>query len=156
MLTIARDSGAGEYGNSLLVMCAPSVDRDVVGAGVVAGCQLLALLKEIVEQARRTKTEPVGGEPIIADRFTHEYQVTHRVFGRANTACGFDADLTARRVAKVAHGLQHDERDWQRRGWGDLAGAGLDEVATRDHREPRRALHVVVGCELAGLEDHLE
>src|SRR5665213_2787214 len=51
MLTIARDSGAGEYGNSLLVMCAPSVDRDVVGAGVVAGCHLLALQEEIVEQA---------------------------------------------------------------------------------------------------------
>src|ERR1017187_6489331 len=108
MLTIARDSGAGEYGNSLLVIWAPSVDRDVVGTGVVTGCQLLALLEEIVEQARRTKAEPVGAEPIIADRFAHQYQVTHGVFRGANTAGGLDADLAAGRVAEVAHGLQHD------------------------------------------------
>ena len=38
----------------------------------------------------------------------------------------------------------------------DLAGRGLDEVGAGGHREDRRAAHVVVRLELAGLEDDLE
>ena len=44
----------------------------------------------------------------------------------------------------------------QRGGGRDLAGRGLDEVPAGEHRQPGRATHVVVGDELAGLEDHLQ
>ena len=55
------------------------------------------------------------------------------------------------RIASSMH-----ERDRQRRGRADLAGRGLDEVGAGRHREQRRAADVVVGAELAGLEDHLQ
>ena len=37
-----------------------------------------------------------------------------------------------------------------------LPGRGLDEVGAGGHREQRRAADVVVGAELARLEDHLQ
>src|SRR3954452_22204921 len=47
---IARDSGAGAYSRKL--MCVALIDRHVVGAGVVAGGELLPLHEHVVQQAR--------------------------------------------------------------------------------------------------------
>jgi hypothetical protein len=58
--------------------------------------------------------------------------------------------------AEVADRLQHHQRHRQRRGGLHLAGGGLDEVGAGQHRQPGRAAHVVVGDQLAGLQDHLE
>ena len=57
---------------------------------------------------------------------------------------------------EVADRLHHHQR--HRRGGGgvDLAGRGLDEVRAGRHRQDRGAADVVVGAELARLQDHLE
>src|SRR5262249_15880929 len=59
-------------------------------------------------------------------------------------------------LVHVTDRLEHDERDRQRRRARQLAGRRLDEVGARGHRQEARAAHVVVGAELAGLQDHLE
>ena len=59
-------------------------------------------------------------------------------------------------AAEVADGLEHHERDREGGGGGDLAGRGLDEVGAGQHGQPRRPADVVVGGQLAGLEDDLE
>src|SRR5690606_35765284 len=46
--------------------------------------------------------------------------------------------------------------DRQGRGRTHLAGGGLDEVGAGEHRQPGRAPDIVVGGQLAGLQDHLE
>ena len=79
-----------------------------------------------------------------------------RVLGGPDAAGRLDADLAAGELAPVAHGLEHDQGDGQRRRGRDLAGGGLDEVAAGQHRQLRGAPDVVVGDELAGLEDDLE
>ena len=56
----------------------------------------------------------------------------------------------------VADHLEHEQRHGQGRSRRHLAGRGLDEVAAGQDREPGRAAHVVVGVQLAGLEDDLE
>jgi len=56
----------------------------------------------------------------------------------------------------VADGFQHDQRHRQSGRGLHLAGRGLDEVAAAEHAEPRRAPDIVIGAELAGLQDDLE
>ena len=66
------------------------------------------------------------------------------------------ADHLAGLLAEVADRLEHHQGDGQRGGGLHLAGGGLDEVAAGHHPQPARAADVVVGLQLAGLEDHLE
>src|SRR4051794_6871204 len=155
MSTIDRDSGAGAYSKTLLVM-RKSVHRHVVGAGVVAGAQLLPLQQEVVEQAGGAEAEQVGGEPVGPGGLVDQHQVLHGVLCRPDAAGGLEADLPARGGAEVADRLEHDQADRQGRGGGDLAGGGLDEVATGQHRDPGGAADVVQRDQLTGLEDHLQ
>ena len=83
-------------------------------------------------------------------------EVLDRVLGRADAAGRLHADHLPGGLAEVADRLEHHQRHRQRRGGLDLAGGGLDEVAAGDHRQPAGPADVVVGLELAGLEDHLE
>src|SRR3954468_4187620 len=152
--TIDRDSGAGAYWKGFSVIA--SVDRHVVGAGVVAGAQLLPLQEQVVEQAGGAEAEPVGGEPVGPGDLVDEDQVLDRVLRRPDAAGGLDPDLAAGGGAEVADRLQHDQADRQGGGGGHLAGGGLDEVAAGEHRQPGGAADVVQGHQLAGLEDDLE
>ena len=78
-----------------------------------------------------------GVEPIVADRLVDQHEVA-----RSPPSCVRmpPAGLTptwrpvASRKSRTAS--QHDQRDRQRRGRLHLAGAGLDEVAAGEHREP--------------------
>src|SRR5688500_18712676 len=153
MSTMDRDSGAGAYSKRLMVR---SVHRDVVGAGVVAGAQLLPLQEQVVEQAGGAEAEPVGGEPVGADGLVDQHEVLDRVLRRPDAAGGLDADLAAGGGAEVADRLQHHQADRQGGRGGDLAGGGLDEVTAGEHRQPGGAADVVQGDQLAGLEDDLE
>src|SRR5689334_18181 len=107
MSTIARDSGAGAYSKGwagvggAVVMAGPSVDRHVVGAGVVAGAELLPLEQEVVQQAGGAEAEPVGREPVGPRRLVHHDQVLHGVLRRLDAAGGLDADLPAGGGAEV-------------------------------------------------------
>jgi hypothetical protein len=69
---------------------------------------------------------------------------------------GFMPMLAAGLEVEIADRLEHHQHDARRRRRLDLAGRGLDEVGAGLHGELRRAAHVVVGDELAGLEDDLE
>ena len=86
----------------------------------------------------------------------HEHEVLHRLLRVADPAGGLEADDAAGLLVHVADRLEHHERDRQRRGARQLARRRLDEVGAGGHREQARAAHVVVGAELAGLEDHLQ
>src|SRR3954468_22202117 len=118
MSTIDRDSGAGAYSKTLLIC---SVHADVVGAGVVAGAELLPLQEQVVEQAGGAEAEPVRGQPVGAGRLVHENEVPDGVLRRPDAAGGLDADLPARGGTEVAHRLEHDQADREVRGGGDLA-----------------------------------
>ena len=83
-------------------------------------------------------------------------EVLDRLLRSADPARRLHADDAPRLVVDVADRLEHAERHRQRRGGADLAGRGLDEVGSGRHREQRGAADVVVGAELARLEDHLE
>src|SRR3954452_4528976 len=111
MSTIDRDSGAGAYSKTVLMVC--SVHADVVGAGVVAGAELLPLQEQVVEQAGGTEAEPVGGEPVGARRLVDEDEVLDGVLRRPDAAGRLDADLAAGGAAEVAHRLEHDQADRQ-------------------------------------------
>src|SRR5919205_4600626 len=113
-----RDSGAGAYSNRLVI----SVDAHVVGAGVVAGAELLPLQEQVVEEAGGAEAEPVGGQPVGPGDLVDEDEVLDRVLRRPDAAGGLDADLTAGGGAEVAHRLEHHQADRQRGGGGDLAG----------------------------------
>ena len=154
MSTIDRDSGAGAYSKAGSVIGQST--RHVVGAGVVAGAQLLALQQEVVEQAGGAEAEPVRVEPVGADGLVDQHEVLDRVLGRPDAAGGLEADLAAGGRAEVADRLEHHQGDREGRGRADLAGGGLDEVAAGEHREPGGAADVVEGDQLAGLEDDLE
>src|SRR3954449_11872712 len=150
MSTMDRDSGAGAYSKTLVICL---VHADVVGAGVVAGAELLALQEQVVEQAGGAEAEPVGGEPVGAGGLVDQHEVLDGVLRRPDAAGGLDADLPAGRGAEVADRLEHDQADRQGRGGGDLAGGGLDEVAAGEHRQPARAADVVEGEPATRLED---
>src|SRR3954453_18441931 len=110
MSTMERDSGAGAYSKTV----ATSVHAHVVGAGVVAGAQLLALQEQVVEQTGGAEAEPAGGEPVGADGLVHQHQVLDSVLRRPDAAGGLEADLAAGRGGEVAGGFGHDPAD--RRG----------------------------------------
>src|ERR687897_2213894 len=110
-----------------------SVQREVVGSGVTTGVELLPLHEQVVEQARRPDAEPVRVEPVLTCRLVDEDEVPYGVLRRADAPRGLEADHAPRRVAEVSYGLEHDERDRQRRRGRDLAGARLDEVGTGQH-----------------------
>src|SRR4051795_3795990 len=126
MSTMERDSGAGAYSKTLVICL---VHADVVGAGVVAGAELLALQEQVVEQAGGAEAEPVGGEPVGAHGLVDEHQVLHGVLRRPDATGRLDPDLPAGGGPEVADRLEHDQADRQGGGRGDLAGGGLDEVA---------------------------
>src|ERR671920_1675517 len=121
MSTIERDSGAGAYSKMLI-----SVDAHVVGAGVVAGAELLALQEQVVEQAGGAEAEPVGGQPVGPGGLVDQHEVLDGVLRRPDATGGLDADLAAGRGAEVADRLQHHQADREGGGGGDLAGGGLD------------------------------
>src|SRR5690242_12832105 len=81
---IDRDSGAGAYSRKLIVRS--SVDRHVVGAGVVAGCQLLPLAQHVVEQAGCAVTEQVGLQPFLPRRLGDGDEVLHGILRGADAA----------------------------------------------------------------------
>src|SRR4051794_19712768 len=107
MSTTARDSGAGAYSNLVVVVAiAASVQGEVVGAGVAAGGELLALHEQVVEQARRAEAEQLRVQPLLAGRLVDHDQVADGVLGRADPAGRLDADPPAGALAEVADGLQ--------------------------------------------------
>ena len=71
-------------------------------------------------------------------------------------ARGLDADSAARLLEEVAHGLEQEERDGERRGRLHLSGRRLEEVGAGEESDPRGAADVVERLQLAGLEDDLE
>src|SRR3954453_584946 len=131
MSTTDRDSGAGAYSNVVVSVAIsgpprwPLVQGEVVGSGVAAGGQLLALHEQVVEQARRAEAEQVGVEPLLPRGLLDHHEVADRVLGRADAAGRLDADPAAGAGVEVAPRLEHDQRDRRRRGRRHLAGAGL-------------------------------
>src|SRR3954470_14389318 len=111
MSTIDRDSGAGAYSKgvgwdgAVEAVMRESVHRHVVGAGVVAGAQLLPLQQEVVEQAGGAEPEPVGGQPVGARGLVDQHEVLDRVLRRPDATGRFDADLPAGRDPEVADRL---------------------------------------------------
>src|SRR5918912_2315272 len=79
-----------------------SVDAHVVGAGVVAGAQLLPLQEQVVEEAGRAEAEPVGGQPVGAGGLVDHDEVLDRVLRGPDAAGGLDAYLPAGGGAEVA------------------------------------------------------
>src|SRR5690242_568949 len=159
MLTSERGSGAGAYVKAACAwvsVMSPSVDRHVVGTGVVAGALLLPLQQEVVEEARGTEAEPVGGEPVGAGRLVDQHQMLDGVLRGPDPSGRLHADLPVRGVAEVADRLEHHVADREGGGWGDLAGRRLDEVGAGQHGQPARPADVVERHQLAGLEDHLQ
>src|SRR3954452_12920053 len=148
MSTMERDSGAGAYSKTLVMVC--SVHADVVGAGVVAGAELLPLQEQVVEQAGGAEPEPVRGQPVGAGRLVDQDEVLDRVLRRPDPAGRLDADLAAGGGAEVADRLEHHQADRQGGRGGDLAGGGLDEVAAGEHRQPGGTADVVESDQLAG------
>ena len=55
-----------------------SVDRHVVGAGVVPGAQLLALQQHVVQQTRRAEAEQVRLQPLLARGLGDRHEVLDR------------------------------------------------------------------------------
>src|SRR3954469_6573956 len=155
MSTMARDSGAGAYSN-LLMVNTPSVQREVVGAGVVPGGQLGALHQQVVQQAGRTEAEQFRVQPVRSGRLVDRDQELDRILRGPDPAGRLDADVQPRGLVVVPDRLQHHQRRRQRGRGGHLAGGGLDEARAGQHRQPGRPPDVVVGDELAGLQDHLE
>src|SRR3712207_9105621 len=101
MSTMDRDSGAGAYSKTLI---SGSVHRDVVGAGVVAGAQLLPLQEKVVEEAGRAEAEPVRVQPVGADGLVDHDEVLDGVLRRPDAAGGLHADLAAGGDAEVEIG----------------------------------------------------
>src|SRR4051794_38861661 len=104
MSTIERDSGAGAYSNRGAGRVGEdmSVHAHVVGAGVVAGAELLALQEQVVEQAGRPEAEPVGGQPVRAGGLVDQHQVLDGVLGRPDAAGRLDPDLATGGGTEVA------------------------------------------------------
>ena len=98
----------------------------------------------------------VGRQPVGAERLVHLDEVLDRVLRGADAAGRLHADPrpVSSWTSRIASSITSCDR--QRRGAGELAGRGLDEVGAGGHREQRRAAHVVVRAELADLEDHLQ
>src|ERR1035437_2598988 len=157
MVTTVRDSSAGAYSNLAIGVSAfSSVDRHVVGTGVMASGQLLPLQKKVVEQAGGPETEPGRVDPVIAGDLVDHHQVLQRVLGCPDAPSRLHPDLGSGERAPVAHRLEHHQRDGRCGGRRYLARRGLDEVRARQHGQPCGAAHVVVGHQLAGLKDDLE
>ena len=133
-----------------------SVQREVVGTGVAAGRHLGALHQQVVEQRGGAEAEPVRVEPVLARHLVDHHEVLDGVLAGADAAGRLHADHLAGRLAEVADGLEHHHGDREGRRRLHLAGGGLDEVRTGHHRQPAGATYVVVGLQLAGLEDDLE
>src|SRR4051812_2065402 len=72
---IDRDSGAGAYSRKLMSVCFRSVDRHVVGAGVVPGAQLLALQEHVVQEAGGAEPEQVRLQPALPDGLGDGHEV---------------------------------------------------------------------------------
>src|ERR1700754_2876691 len=106
MSTMARDSGAGAYSN-FVMGAAASVEREVVGACVAAGGDLLPLDEQVVQEAGGAEPEPVGVEPVVAHGLVDQDQVLDGVLAGPDAAGGLDADLAAGGLAEVADGLEH-------------------------------------------------
>ena len=85
-----------------------------------------------------------------------QHQVLDRLLRRPDPARRLEADGLARLTLEVADRLQHHQADRERRGRRHLAGGGLDEVGARRHRQDGGPADVVVGAELARLQDHFQ
>jgi hypothetical protein len=134
-----RDSGAGAYSNRAFL----SVQGQVVGGGVGADLHPAALQQQVVEQAggadrKRSGSSQSGPAVSLTSTrcLTASFAVRMPPAGLTPT--------TAPVARPVADGLEQEQRDRQRRGRRDLAGAGLDEVGAGQHREPGGAADVVV------------
>src|SRR5262245_56625723 len=87
----------------------PSVEREVVGAGVGAGQLLASLHEQVVEQAGRADPEVVRGQPLRPGGLPDEYQVADGVLGGAHAAGYLDADPAASGGREVPRRRQHDQ-----------------------------------------------
>ena len=152
---MAADSGAGAYSQSMIAN-PPQSTCDVVGSGVVPGQLGAALHQQVVQHRGGAEPEPVRIQPLRTGDLVHRHQVADRVLGRPDPAGRLDRSLLPGLVAPVPDRLQHHVGDRQGGGRADLAGRGLDEVAAGQQRQPGGAPDVVVGGQLAGLQDHLE
>src|SRR5215203_2046331 len=107
---MARDSGAGAYSNFLVStgsLSALLVEGEVVGAAVAAGRDLGALHQQVVEQAGGPQAEPVGVQPVVADRLVDQHEVLDGVLGGPDPARGLHTDLSAGGGPEVADRLEH-------------------------------------------------
>ena len=129
---------------------------EVVGGLVDAGLLLADLHEDVVQERRGAEPEPLGCQPLAAERLVQDAQVLDRELGVADPAGRLHPHPAAGLGLDVADRLEHAQGHGQGRGRADLAGGGLDEVGARGHRQERGAADVVVGAELTGLEDHLE
>ena len=102
------------------------------------------------------KRKSSGVIQVGAQRLVEDAEVLDRLLRGPDPAGGLHPDDAPGLVVDVADHLEHAERHRQRRGRAHLAGRGLDEVGAGRDREQRGAADVVVGAELAGLEDHLQ
>src|SRR5713226_2942010 len=163
ILTWSMDSGAGAYSKVCFAnsvgarfAIAISVDREVVAGLVGARALLLDLHQHVVEQRGRAEPEPVGSHPLGSQRLVQHDQVGDGLLGGADAARGLEADWAPGLTYEVADRLHHHQAHGQGRGRLHLAGGRLDEVGACGHGEDARPAHVVVGAELARLEDHLQ
>src|SRR4051794_34667719 len=149
MSTMERDSGAGAYSKTLVMVC--SVHADVVGGGVVAGAELLPLQEQVVEQAGGAEPEPVRSQPVGAGRLVDQDEVLDRVLRRPDPAGRLDADLAAGGGAEVADRLGHDQGDRQGGGGRALAGGGRGGEGGGAHRRAGGAAGAGGGDQRAAL-----
>src|SRR5215471_12455906 len=105
-----------------------SVQREVVAALVRAGALLAELHETVIQERRGAEPVQIRREPLRAERLVHEYEMLHRLLRLPDSAGRLEADAAARLLVHVADGLQHAQRDRQRRRWRDLPRRRLDEV----------------------------
>src|SRR5512132_2731522 len=81
-----------------------------------------------------------------------------RLLRGSDSACRLHPDRDARSQIEIANRFDHHLSVRECRAPRCLPGARLDEVSRPDylHRQKRSGPDVVIGVELAGLEDHLE
>src|SRR5438067_3217977 len=158
---MSRASGAGAYVQSLgtgarSCFRSRSVNGEVVGALVRPGPLLSQLHEDVVQERGRTNAIAVRCQPVGPERLVDEDQMLYRLLRLTYAARRLEAHGASGLLVHVADRLEHAERDGERRGARDLPGRRLDEVGAGGHCKERRTPHVVVGAELARLEDHLE
>ena len=128
----------------------------VVGAGIVPSSWARRCMIRSFSRPEAPNRKQEGVQPFRPGDLIDGDQVPDRVLGGPDPAGRLDRPPLAGLLVPVPDRLQHHMGHRQGRRRRDLAGRGLDEVAAGQQRQPGRPAHVVVGRELAGLQDHLQ